>query len=622
MKIAYAIMSAALLLVASCVREEMPQGNDDQVAVTLNATAEQQTEETRTAISNTNTVIWESSDMISVLSCLNSKTSNNLFSVKEIDPSNPGVATFEGKITTGRSEYYALYPYSATAKYDGASISFSLPQTQIYAEGSFGHDTNVSVARFESKTDALQFKNILGVFKLSLTGNGENVTKVVLQNRNGEPLWGDAVLAADDRMGTYEQSLEVSKGDNTLILDCSTVNITLSSTATAFYFTAPAHSFDEGLDIFIYDGSGVKYHMGAAQDNGLIRSRILAMPTIAAKTTELNLSAHGTANSYMVSVPGIYNFIPAKGCGGEEFTPASVGILWATEGTTTAPASIDTIVSNVEYSDGKISFTATGKPGNAVIAAFDNSGNIQWSWHIWSTGGYVKTVEYPVEAKVRMMDRDLGGLGCTREEGALCSGLIYQWGRKDPFPGAADIAPAAQKTTPPAQAATAVKSGYSFGTENNATGSVGTTAYTVLNPMTFVSCDNGYNDNDWLVGHDTTLWTPEKGINDPCPPGYRVPDRMFGWVANASNMQFVSSSRGYVMHGTEWYGEHGYIYRCTGEWCDGPYDAMTEWWGCSESTTNSYYLAVHVNTDKITASISTPKKANAYGVRCCRDMKY
>jgi hypothetical protein len=113
-----------------------------------------------------------------------------------------------------------------------------------------------------------------------------------------------------------------------------------------------------------------------------------------------------------------------------------------------------------------------------------------------------------------MMDRNLGATSATPGEvGAL--GLLYQWGRKDPFLGSSSIS----------------KNAYASSTITWPTGvisdfSSGTIEYTIANPTTFVT----YNDlnGDWyFTGSDSTddtRWQSEKTIYDPCPLGWRVPD--------------------------------------------------------------------------------------------------
>lgn len=102
---------------------------------------------------------------------------------------------------------------------------------------------------------------------------------------------------------------------------------------------------------------------------------------------------------------------------------------------------------------------ATGG-GNALISAHDKSGKVLWSWHVWvlddenyetedysikSGSDRSKFVQgltlgalgnsrdaFPTEDDVNYTGFDTGGRGSS-----FCSyGMLYQWGRKDPFPSA------------------------------------------------------------------------------------------------------------------------------------------------------------------------------------------
>ncbi|SEH37636.1 T9SS type A sorting domain-containing protein [Chryseobacterium culicis] len=92
------------------------------------------------------------------------------------------------------------------------------------------------------------------------------------------------------------------------------------------------------------------------------------------------------------------------------------------------------------------------KEGNAVVA-YKVNGEIFWSWHVWVTddptnGSTYKsyddvkrqlsdgTVENIPNAEWGWMDRNLGALGNSLNGDGWNKngGLMYQWGRKDPFP--------------------------------------------------------------------------------------------------------------------------------------------------------------------------------------------
>lgn len=95
------------------------------------------------------------------------------------------------------------------------------------------------------------------------------------------------------------------------------------------------------------------------------------------------------------------------------------------------------MIANLRYEDGKIVFSASAHKGNAVIAARDEAGTILWSWHIWMTDKPAEQV-YNNGAGT-MMDRNLGATSATPDDPGSF-GLMYQWGKKDPFCGVAELA--------------------------------------------------------------------------------------------------------------------------------------------------------------------------------------
>ena len=234
-------------------------------------------------------------------------------------------------------------------------------------------------------------------------------------------------------------------------------------------------------------------------------------------SSAVSLTTTGTSNSYIVSQKGTYSFPTVKGN-----SSASVGsvesaeVLWESFGTDVTPE-VGDLVSAVMYDNGNIYFKTadTFKEGNAVIAAKDASGKILWSWHIWLTDQPEEQVYYNNAGT--MMDRNLGATSATPGDvGAL--GLLYQWGRKDPFLGSSSIS-----------SNTIAKSTIAWPSAVSSDSSNGTIAYAIANPTTFI----GYNTEnyDWHYtgssSTDNTRWTTSessKSIYDPCPSGWRVPD--------------------------------------------------------------------------------------------------
>lgn len=245
------------------------------------------------------------------------------------------------------------------------------------------------------------------------------------------------------------------------------------------------------------------------------------------EVTVTDLSADATANSYIINKEGDYSFkanimgngVPTVGTTGINMTPASAELLWQDAAG---------LVSNVKYEDSKITFTAGDGKGNAVIAAKDASGNILWSWHLWFTA-YNPTYEAIQMNGVAWMDRNLGAGTHEYDENGTVKGLIYQWGRKDPFPalenwtdfdGERPLYDAEGKQVHPFKLAV-------VDTDNNMENSI-------LNPTVYYSGvrSDDKGPYDWYTSTEYTkmndkLWETEgkaeKTMYDPCPPGWRVP---------------------------------------------------------------------------------------------------
>ena len=285
-----------------------------------------------------------------------------------------------------------------------------------------------------------------------------------------------------------------------------------------------------------------------------------------------------TANSYMVSKAGCtYKFkatvmgngatTPASSISGQNapaitpsaLNPQSVKVLWETNGE-------GKIIKDVQLKNGWVYFTTAGEKsgsiteGNAVIAVYSSATagdhmNVLWSWHIWSTaydpmavGGTHTHKTRAISSNssynnvpqrsVAVMTRNLGAANNT--QGNVGSfGLLYQWGRKDPFVGSDKTT--ANNTT----FVTTYPNSWPIVASSATTSGTGATPqdksidYAVKHPTTFITQINT-TTYDWLNAPAITnqrdnLWgnpnktaktpNPEQGaksIYDPCPVGWRV----------------------------------------------------------------------------------------------------
>ena len=228
-----------------------------------------------------------------------------------------------------------------------------------------------------------------------------------------------------------------------------------------------------------------------------IKSFTTTVPDVISGYTDLSLK--GLANCYVVSEAGNYCLLTTKGNSDERLPSVeSAEVLWE------SASNVGDLIKSVSYKDDYIMFQTADvfKKGNAVIAAKDISGNILWSWHIWMTGG-IGGVEYPDNLVTLMINN----LGATPDDD---DGLMYQWGRKDPFMDTAT-------------------STITWPSAVDSDSSTGTIEYAISHPTTIIN--KCWSNGDWYFSWDdntdNTRWTTsdcEKSIYDPCPYGWRVPD--------------------------------------------------------------------------------------------------
>ncbi len=236
------------------------------------------------------------------------------------------------------------------------------------------------------------------------------------------------------------------------------------------------------------------------------------------------------ANCYIATEPKTrYIFDATRGGNGSiELATDRIELLWQTS---------SELIKYIDMRDGKVIFylenakttdneeTDDVVPGNALIGAYDTSGKLIWSWHIWVTNNDPTAEENTyVMNGYTVMNHNLGA--DTNSDGSADSdaiyrsyGLYYQWGRVTPIVGPNDWNFAGNFD----------KSLYDYNdfdvdleyVESKTGGSI---EWSQENPISVIigNPDNGY---DWLNGsHDNTLWSATTKTNyDPCPAGWQIP---------------------------------------------------------------------------------------------------
>ena len=571
MKKIFFLLSAAMMM-ASCVDQlaiDSPKGEMDgnSVAMVFKASPEQ-TADTRTSLSG-DVVLWTAADQISVFA----GGENTLFELKEV--AADGTGTFEGTAPAADT-YYALYPYSASASITEAGvISTTLPANQKGVAGTFDNGVNISVAKVDA--GSFTMRNVCGLVKFEIVRT--DITAVSLFGNGHEYLAGDVdITLAEDGTPSYV----VKNGAKYVTLTPKEGEVFVPGT---YYFTVLPQTLKGGMSL-VYMTAAQSGTVGTSSDAPVERSKYLtvtANPESALSMSNvINLSdpdgdgTSETANCYVAGLAGRRYCFPATVMGNGYTTPADpifvVGenISGSAPGITPVPLSPVTgkimwqteqsLLKHVLVKDGYMYFTLNGKvgeeltPGNALVAALGADSVPVWSWHIWVTDAdldsklqtwtvHSSLASYSAYQNPQLMDRNLGALevrGYEVNTKNTDHGLIYQWGRKDPFVGADDSkwGSTAMRTTYDCN--DEVIGGYQPVTSYQSAAKW--TYVTKIHmkredlgkyPMTFYYTGTTSSDQFWLdeICHD--LWgrpfydvaentLGNKTIYDPCPPGYRV----------------------------------------------------------------------------------------------------
>lgn len=365
----------------------------------------------------------------------------------------------------------------------------------------------------------------------------------------------------------------------------------------------------------------------------------------------VNLSAEGTANSYIV-VPGSTAWFDAthKGNSQTETTGdiAGVKLVWQTE---------KSLVTRLEFdaAAGAICAWTSDTPGNALVAATDADGKILWSWHLWITD-YNPDNDYTTEPNASgttwtFMSRNLGAV--STERGSFDNfGMLYQWGRKDPFPGAASFTVMNEDYTYEVDGEPEL-----YDIDNNVLPKIssktefhGTIELSVQNPDVFYAMtykhtgemddygeeiiENDYPSGDWVDVSDDDYWGGEsmkKTIYDPSPVGYMVPvcdadgNTPYEWLKYAS-MTWDKTNNGAEQNG-QWFPATGTRAYASGtlDYPDAnPYSGL--WIGTKGKASSNlelnptlYGQYMFIINGKRTFKVNKDKRSQGLSVRCVRE---
>lgn len=458
--------------------------------------------QTKTSYSD-NKVFWESGDVIKYYSCDEDTPKTFIVQTK-------GEKT-DIKATVGENDKYFIAYYGNGECQSNLSSGFVISDAVgVEQNGSFANAHISSVKTSDITNNELSFTNITSLVKFSLDRN--DVERMTFTSNDGTKICGDIKVIFDENDTPTATFVEETSGSNISVNTCSG--------SGPFYFSTLPVIIEKGFTCAFYDKSGNKLGVIKTEKEFVIkRNEIINLGTLDTRILPEaeDISKAERANCYLVSEIRDYMF-NAQYRGNSTDPVGEVckaKVLWETNNTNHSPGS-GGVIKDVEYTNGYIRFTPVAD-GNASIAALDNENNILWSWHIWVCLGYdaySAGQEYVYKTNAgtsneqtvvigRFMDRNLGALSNAPGD-AKVYGLMYEWGRKDPFLG--------YNTT-----------GTVVWLNEQSSEITGTLEYATAHPTSFLY-GTAATDRDWLVEHNNELWNSEKTEYDPCPPGWRVPD--------------------------------------------------------------------------------------------------
>ena len=287
-----AVMGGCILLLSSCEKREdglvIDNPTGSKIFTAVMPTVEEPVE-SRTSTSDGRSVIWNEGDTVSLFNGKNvnekyrvqegegGKASTTLVKVTDSDSPAGSDATFAANI--------AYYPYGTvnyTGKGSNHALDVTVPNTQTYAQNTFGKGALPMVAVTASTDDNnLSFKNLFGLIKLQFKGSDgvDKVKSVTIKGNNGEKLSGKAAVSCSN---TTAPTVSFGGTDvyDYVKLDCADGVAISKTTTTAFWVALPPVAFSNGITVTVELGDGRTVTKSTNRALTIDRSKVTPMAAL------------------------------------------------------------------------------------------------------------------------------------------------------------------------------------------------------------------------------------------------------------------------------------------------------------------------------------------------------
>lgn len=391
------------------VTPAVPEGRTISVSATSDGPA------TKTTLAETS-VLWDEGDEFSIVNV----GTNVVMTLSGEAGSTHG--DFSGTVAEKDvidDSARAFFPSSAFSSFADGNITLRIPHLQKYVEGSFDHSANImvgDVAATGTDSYSASFKNMMGVLKLSLTGDCQ-VATINIFDQGENPLCGTAKIA----VSAWENGISTdsfSEGESSIILDCGGVQ--LSQEPVDFYIVVPVGAFSDGFRASVTTIDGQKDWISTSKENSVARNSIKRMPAIAVAPSEIaKVDVENAAAKKLMSY-GKYDTF-----GGESYFSTKSDLTYAKYGDSDDPvyysieweggdSSKDYTVSYSDVTSGKV-FTDRTVRGTQYDLINLVPGH-EYTYTVKSGSQIVKKGSVRAKGQIRMVTisdswncRDLGG---------------------------------------------------------------------------------------------------------------------------------------------------------------------------------------------------------------------
>lgn len=241
-KMQFILFAVAAIAAASCVKEEQKEVSPNVNLIPMSFTVG--SEGTKVQLQDDKSIHWEVTDKIKVYDGISTE-------LEPFETTESGSkVVFNGNVSNGSTEHYAVYPHSAAKGFDATNktLSITLPETQTASAGNVPSNAFISVAKADDEKN-LAFKNVTAFVKFSLS-DATDIKSVTISGNAGESLTGDML---------------VSIGENGIPSNAPTANMNYTATLSGtfesqkdYYIAIRSAAFSKGITLSIYKNNGTQ----------------------------------------------------------------------------------------------------------------------------------------------------------------------------------------------------------------------------------------------------------------------------------------------------------------------------------------------------------------------------